>query len=151
MITNKFTPEYAKTLKSLHESGQSDELIAHVKALRVEGWPLSVVSEAVGVSKTSISKWSHKDTEFIPVEVPEYSRPHELTQFEITNLRLLTEKASKVRRFTDPQSPARIAALALEKSLISHKENGVTISDLARACGVTRRAINQRLEKYDAV
>lgn len=151
MIINELPPEYANKLKSLYESGQTEELIAHTKALRSEGWPLSVISDAVGVSKTSVSKWSHRDSEEQPPEVPEYVRPHELTPFEIKNLSLLTEKASKVRRFTDVQAPSRVAALALEKSLLAHKGNGVTISDLARACGVTRRAINQRLEKYDAV
>lgn len=151
MIINKFTPEYSEKLRSLYKSGQSDELICHVKALRESGWPLSIVSEAVGVSKTSISKWSIKESEDIPVETPDYDLPHELTPFEVQNLSLLTQKASTVRRHTSPNAPSRSAALALEKSIIAHKANGVSISDIARACGVTRRAINQRLDKYNAV
>lgn len=151
MTINEFTPEYIKTLSGLRESGHTDELICHVKALRSDGWPLSTISEAIGVSKTTISKWSTREASDYPVKVPEYRHPHVLSDFELTNLAILAENASKVRRFTAPQSSARASAMALEVSLLNYRKNGVSITDLARACGVTRRAINQRLEKYDNV
>lgn len=133
----------------MRESGQTSTYLSHVKALRLEGWPLSSISEVFGVSKTTISAWeTRSDYETEPVEVPPYPKPRELTDFEKDNLRLLTEKASKVRRFTDKNAPGRRSGLALEKTLIHLHAEGITITALAKACGVTRRAINQRLEKY---
>jgi len=59
----------------------------------------------------------------------------------------LAPEASLVRRFTAQDSPTRAAALELEDLLWHYKELGVTLNDLAKAAGVTRRAIAQRLEK----
>lgn len=148
-ISNTFTPEYATCLRGMRESGQTSTYLSHVKALRQEGWPLSSISEVLGVSKTTISAWeSRTDFELEPVEVPPYPKPRELSTFELNNLRLLTQKSSKVRRFTDKNAPGRRSALALEKTLLHLHAEGITITALAKACGVTRRAINQRMEKY---
>lgn len=133
----------------MRESGQTSTYLSHVKALRVEGWPLSAISEVFGVSKTTISAWESKsDYDPEPVEVPPYPKTRDLSFFEVENLRLLTEQASKVRRFTDKNAPGRRSALALEKTLLHLHGEGITITALAKACGVTRRAVNQRLEKY---
>lgn len=149
MNTQKLPQDYSKTLRGFRESGQTDTYLSHVKALRVEGWPLSAISEVFGVSKTTISTWeSRSDYDPCPVEVPTYPKTRNLSEFETQNLALLAEKASTVRRFTDPKAASRQAALVLERSLIALHAEGVTITELARACGVTRRAVNQRLEKY---
>lgn len=149
MTNSTFTPQYADFLREQRESGHTDTLLSHVKALRVAGWPLSAIAEIFKVSKTTISTWeSRTDYTPQPVEAPPYPKVRELSTFETQNLALLTKKASKVRRFTPKDSTARVSALALEKTLLHLHGEGITVSALARACGVTRRAINQRLEKY---
>ena len=62
---------------------------------------------------------------------------------------VLAREASKVRRFTDPDAPSRDAAKELEELLHYHKERGASLNTLKVACGVSRRAIAQRLEKRD--
>lgn len=133
----------------MRESGQTSTYLSHVKALRVEGWPLSAISEVFGVSKTTISAWEGRsDYDAEPVEVPTYPKTRDLSHFETENLRILTEQSSRVRRFTDVNAPGRRSALVLEKTLLHLHGEGITITALAKACGVTRRAVNQRMEKY---
>lgn len=149
MTTTPFTPEYTKTLRDARESGHTSTYLSHVKALRTEGWPLSVIAEALQVSKTTVSAWERReDYTPEPVSVPPYPKIRELSDFERQNLTLLTKKSSKVCRFTPQNAPGRTSALALEKTLLHLHAEGITVTELAKACGVTRRAINQRLEKY---
>lgn len=149
MNKTTFTPEYEDILRNARESGHTSTYLSHVKALRDEGWPLSVIAETFNVSKTTISTWENRtDYEPEPVTVPPYPKTRTLSEFETQNLALLTQKASSVRRFTPKDAPSRQSALALEKTLLHLRSEGISVSELARACKVTRRAINQRLEKY---
>lgn len=149
MNNTSFTPEYTDFLREARESGHTSTYLSHVKALRDEGWPLSVIAEALQVSKTTISTWE-KRTDYTPepVKHPPYPKTRSLSSFETQNLALLTQKASSVRRFTPKDAPSRQSALALEKTLLHLRSEGFTVTELAQACKVTRRAINQRLEKY---
>lgn len=148
MTTNELTPTYVSELRELRESGQTDEFLSHIHALRSSGWPLSALATALEVSKTTVVKWGNKEHDTKDVDTPKYSTPPILSDVEVSVLAELTSKSSKVRRFTAPNSPARRSAEALEAMLLDLRGKGVTVSALSRACGVSRRAINQRLEKY---
>lgn len=135
-------------LKTLYVSDR-DGFIALVKALRFSNWPLSVLSDMMGLSKTTISRWEKKETSLPLPDVPEYPKNRHISDRESLKLYQLSEKASKVRGMTPDKSPYRIAQRELEQLLLEYHANGVTVSELARHCGVTRRAIYQRLEKYE--
>lgn len=150
------------TLKSLREEDK-DRFYALVAALRANKWPLRAFSEGLNVSRSIVSIWEKKGKEIegqnldglvesLPEETlssrarPMYSS-YSLSDEQKDTLRELTTEASKVRRFTDPKSPARAAAAELEDLLHTHRDKGASLADLAAACGVSRRAVAQRLEK----
>lgn len=148
MTTNTLPSEYVSELRGLRESGQSDLFLSHIKSLRDSCWPLSTLATALDVSKTTVAKWGNKDFDTKEVETPPFYIPPTISDIEASVLAELTKKSSTVRRFTAPNSPARKAAEALESMLLDLRSKGVSVTDLAKACGVTRRAINQRLDKY---
>lgn len=148
MKSNNLGPEYTAHLLDVYESGLSDTFLSHIAQLRESGWPLSVIATALHVSKTTVAKWANKEHDTIKVETPEYYTPPIITDVEKAVLEDLASKSSKIRRFTPINSPARKSAQALEAMLVSFKDKGVSVSDLALACGVSRRAVNQRLDKY---
>jgi lambda repressor-like predicted transcriptional regulator len=133
----------------------------YVASLRKNKWPLRAISQPLGVSRSIVQIWENKVAENTPLPVTEqlpkaiddqvkpiYLR-YELSDEESTRMYVLAREASKVRRFTDSDSPAREAALELEELLHYHKERGASLNTLKVACGVSRRAIAQRLEKRD--
>lgn len=140
--------EIQSTLVALYSSNKS-QFIALVKSLRENNWPLSVISDMIGLSKTTVSRWEKKETSEPLPETPEYPKNRQVTSEESQRLSSLTKSASRVRGMTPEKSPYRIAQRELEELLVYLHENGVTVSELARHCGVTRRAIYQRLEKYE--
>lgn len=137
----------------------SDQFYALVASLRNNKWPLRAIADPLKVSRSIVSDWQKKAqqdqvlpvSEQLPPIVPKqvksvYAR-YTLTEQQQNELRELAGTASRVRRYTDKNAPSRLAAQRLEELLHEHKENGASLSQLARACGVTRRAISQRLEK----
>lgn len=137
-----------------------DEFHALIKALRNEGWPLRAIAAPFAVSRTAIMDWEKKcKPDAVLPEVPELplpepkdrvnsSKKYTLTEGEIKNLHDLTEKASKVRRYTDQNAPSRSAARQLEELLIEYSNNGISRTQLAQYCGVSDSAIKQRLRKH---
>lgn len=151
IFTQELPSEYISALQEIKKSGQSEEFLSHIQELRHSGWPLSSIATALGVSKTAVSKWEHKKFTPIPQlspSPPTYNRPYTLTQEQEQELFSLSQQASTVRGLTPQNSPARKAAHTLEALLIRYRELNTSVTDLAKACNVTRRAINQRLEKY---
>ena len=150
--------ETAQTLKTLKDT-DIDEFYRYVKALRKEGWPLRAIAEPLGAARSVIAVWEDKagnpstlpKVEQLPDDLPREVKPiyiHlELTEEETKRLRALAESASQVRRFTDPSAQSRRDAAELEDLLHDYQDAGASLSVLAEACGVTRRAIAQRLEK----
>lgn len=136
------------TLVHLYEHSR-EEFIAFVKSLRLNNWPLSTISDMMGLSKTTISRWEKKETTSPLPETPIYPKNRPISEEESQNLHSLAQKASKVRGMTPEKSPYRLAQKELEALLLKFYQEGVTISELAKHCGVTRRAIYQRLEKYE--
>lgn len=150
------TVEKLKYLKNVNTS----EFYRYVLSLRNNKWPLRAIAKPLNVSRSIVSVWERKATtdnlpivEQLPPTLPREMRSvyskHVLTIEQSNELRLLAKEASKVRRFTAENSPSRQAAAKLEKLLKSYKEQGASLSQLATACEVTRRAIAQRLEKDD--
>lgn len=150
MTKQKLTPDYVNTLQNTRE-GQPELFLTLIQALRASGWPLSYLASALGVSKTAVSKWEskipHQDFTPATIENPPRYLKRNLSAFEAQQLSLLTKQACTVRRFTDPNAPSRNAAKVLEEMLHRFRAEGVTVTQLAHACGVTRRAVSQRLEK----
>lgn len=140
--------EVSNNLKELYEQDR-EQFIALVKSLRLSNWPLSVISDMIGLSKTTVSRWEKKETSAPLPETPIYPKNRQVSEEESIILANLAKKASKVRGMTPEKSPYRVAQQELEQLLLSLYQKGVTVSELARHCGVTRRAIYQRLEKYE--
>lgn len=134
-----------------------EEFYALVKALKTEGWSLRAIASAAEVSRTSVHNWLDKHDESFPLPpvpkmpVPDPPEPvEEIPAKEQAGiLRSLAAEASHVRRFTDPTSSAKIAAVRLEEMLIEYSNLGVSRAELARICGVSDSSIKQRLRKYN--
>lgn len=132
-----------------------------VASLRKNKWPLRAISDPLGVSRSIVQIWENKapentplpESEQLPKAIDEQVKPiylrYELSDEESMRMYVLAREASKVRRFTDNDSPSRDAARELEELLHYHKDRGASLNTLKVACGVSRRAIAQRLEKRD--
>lgn len=139
-----------------------DEFYAHVAALKNSGWSLRAVSEPLGVSRTAVSGWVKKHNPSkvktpkvpsppIPEKTVKATRQREegytLSENQSQQLRKLTQEASSVRRFTDPNARSRKAAQELEDLLRGYIDLGVSKKRLSEHCGVSDSAIKQRLRK----
>lgn len=164
MTTTKPLPRLSEetilALKTLRAENK-EAFYSYVKALRVEGWSLKAIGDACDVSKTAASNWERAwrpsfspilpEVEPLPKAPTKTRTPRtekvELTPNESQELRDLTLSASKVRRYTDAHSESRKAAERLEELLEEYISAGVTVTDVAKACGVSRSAIAQRRRK----
>ena len=149
-----------KKLQRLREAEDRTSFYDHIASLRVNSWTLKSIAEALDVSRSSVSIWeskSVKDPEDLPETVqlpsdidssikPIYAR-FDLTEDQSAELYVLTKTAAKVRRYTKDNDPAREAARKLEDLLHMYKDQGASLNALKIACGVSRRAVAQRLEK----
>ena len=157
-IKHTLPEEAVRTLKVLRSTDEN-EFHAYVKSLRAAKWSLRSIADSLGVSHSVVAVWTRKADGTSTLSVPtipqsaqqqsgltRLPKVHISTQDE-KRIAELAPEASLVRRFTAQDSPTRAAALELEDLLWHYKELGVTLNDLAKAAGVTRRAIAQRLEK----
>jgi transcriptional regulator with XRE-family HTH domain len=154
------SPDTVQTLKDLREN-DNPAFLLYVKALRSAQWPLRAISEPLSVSRTTVSNWelgapssaSLPEVEQLPLAAPKdrtkAQKKVTLTPEEAEALHRLTEEASTVRRFTDANSQSRQSARLLESMLYNYREKGHTLTELAKACDVSRSAIAQRLRKTD--
>lgn len=158
----KLSRETVNHLKDLYEQDDKQPFYALVVALRKNRWPLRAIADALGKSRSIVNIWETKLDPRTPVPVAEdlpevineqvkpiYMR-YTIPEDEAVRLAVLTAKASRVRRFTAPDSPGRVAAKQLEEALYEHRKKGASLNNLRIACGVSRRAVAQRLEKYIA-
>lgn len=158
--TPELPEETVQMLKKLRNEEDRTPFHDHVASLRVNGWTLKSIADALHVSRSIVSIWESKsiknpedlpETIQLPTDIDERIRPiysrYELSTDQATELYVLTEKASKVRRYTKANDPAREAARELEDLLHKYKSEGASLNQLKNACGVSRRAIAQRLEK----
>jgi transcriptional regulator with XRE-family HTH domain len=153
------SPDTVETLKELR-TNDTPAFLLHVKALRAAQWPLRAVSEPLGVSRTTVSNWELgapagdlPEVEQMPLTAPKERTKAQkkvtLTMDEAAELHRLTEEAATVRRFTDANAQSRQSARLLESMLYNYREKGHTLTELAKACDVSRSAIAQRLRKTD--
>lgn len=144
------TPESVpQALLDLYSKDDKDDFIALVQSLRQNHWPLSSISAIMDLSKTTISRWEKKETSSSLPETPPYPEKSQVSEETSQKLASLAQKASRVRGMTPEKSPYRVAQKELEALILELHKKGVTVSEIARHCNVTRRAIYQRLEKYE--
>lgn len=154
------SPETVNQLTALRETDK-DAFYALIVALRSKNWPLRAIAEALGVSRTAVQGWERKyqpgtplpDAEWAPTPSPKDrtsgTKKKELSAEEADDLRKLAEEASTVRRYTDQNSASRRSADLLESKLYTyHGVKGISLTQLAEACDVSRSAIAQRLRKF---
>lgn len=152
------SPDTVDKLTALRDTDK-DAFYALVKALRSNNWPLRAIAEPLGVSRTAVQGWERKATPIQPPEAEIMPTPppkertsgtprKNLSDDECQTLRELAEEASTVRRYTDENSPSRRSAALLESKLYTYRIKGISLTQLADACGVSRSAIAQRLRKY---
>jgi predicted DNA-binding protein YlxM (UPF0122 family) len=153
------SPDTVNQLVALRETDK-DAFYALIVALRSKNWPLRAIAEPLGVSRTAVQGWERKSTAGTPLpeaEAMPTPPPKErtsgtpkksLSDEECQTLRELAEEASTVRRYTDQNAPARRSADLLESKLYTYHNNGITLTQLAQACEVSRSAIAQRLRKF---
>lgn len=158
-VLPELSPSTIQHLSELRDKEDKEEFYLHVASLRRNSWPLRAIAEPLGVSRSIVNIWETKidplaklpEVEELPKQISEQVKPiysrYELSKEDAQTLWDLAREASKVRRYTDPDSPAREAARELEDLLHFHKEKGASLNTLKDACGVSRRAIAQRLEK----
>lgn len=165
--TNAKLPGYvADELRDLRESNDS-EFLSTILALRAKGWPLRAIGDVFQVTRAAVQNWvvrAQNDEVIVSaaetVSVPEIPLGMRGTRLKVKKLvpdvpesdreviRSLTEEASVVKRWTPEGSRAREAALELENLLYHYSvERRVSVTKLAQYAGVTRRAVQQRIEK----
>jgi hypothetical protein len=165
MAPDNVLPELSEStiqrLLELRSMEDKEEFYLHIASLRRNSWPLRAIAEPLGVSRSIVNIWETKidplaplpEVEALPKQISEQVKPiyskYELSEEDSRKLWHLAREASKVRRYTDPDSPSREAARELEDLLHYHKERGASLNTLKNACGVSRRAVAQRLEKRD--
>lgn len=146
---------------------QDSQFFINIVALHESGWSLQDIADSFEVSKSAVANWEKKGKELgqhmvtvYPPNIPVKPKkpvaasktpkpePPSLTLDEQKTILKLAQAASKVSRNTAVDAPSRKAARDLEMRLyFFHHEQGISLSKLAAAAGVTRRAIAQRLEK----
>ena len=160
-VLPELSPSTIQQLSDLRSKEDKEDFYLHVASLRRNSWPLRAISEPLGVSRSIVNIWETKIdplaklpvTESLPKQISEQVKPiyskYELSDEESQVLWDLAREASKVRRYTDADAPSREAARELEDLLHHHKDRGASLNTLKNACGVSRRAVAQRLEKRD--
>jgi hypothetical protein len=154
------SPDTVNKLMALRDTDK-DSFYALVWVLRAINWPLRAIAEPLGVSRTAVQGWERKATaepplpeaETMPTPPPKErtsgTPKKNLSDEECQTLRKLADEASTVRRYTDENAPARRSAALLESKIYTYRIKGITLTQLAEACGVSRSAIAQRLRKFN--
>jgi predicted DNA-binding protein YlxM (UPF0122 family) len=167
---NLLAKNFVKNMNYLR-SKQNPQFYLNIVALHGQGWSLQEIADSFEVSKSAVANWEKKGKSItdpdelqqllydipakpqkpqVALKAPKPAQPS-LSISEQQEILKLAQMASKVSRNTAPNAPSRIAAAKLEAHLYYyHVKVGVSLSKLAAAAGVTRRAIAQRLEKEKA-
>lgn len=158
----------AEILRDLRERGETRQLHGRVLALRNQSWPLRAIADVIGVSRMSVQIWGRdavEDPELVELAgtldvppLPDNARGSRVTGRKMKvdvppkdrdRLKELAVSARQVRRWTPPNAPERVASHELDRRVLTYLNRGVTAMDIARAAGVTRRAIAARLERIE--
>ena len=167
--TNAELPDIERArLLELRADPDQRKLHERVVALRRKKWPLRAIGEAIGVSRMSVHVWEAQVNENpdalarvdkiddVP-DLPLYARGSGAVLRKVKvgippedqeKLAELAQKARAVRRWSPPDSPERLASAELDTLVMKYADRrGVTMMDIARYAGVTRRAIVARVER----
>lgn len=157
----KLPPSEIQLLKTLNYN----ETVVRVKALFNEGWTLAAIGAAFYPSKgrSSIKAWVDRPTPpnvvvDVPIPNPNYKTPKNgyvrktpvspgISPDDQWNLHHYAPIAKRYRSGMTSTSPESIANVAMDKLVKQLRDADVTIAEIARAAGVTHRAISRRLSK----
>jgi hypothetical protein len=156
------TPDLPKSEADFLASLSKEQLWRRVKDLNDAGWTLQSIADAFSPPRrrSTIRSWVTKDTpefEFItatpnpPQQKPKSRRkrpkspgiPHD----EQLRIARLSPLARRFRARTNPSSTSFTANQELTNIAGLLYNKGVTVSELARASGVTYRAMKRRVDK----
>lgn len=159
------TPDLPKSEAAFLASLSKEQLWRRVRDLNEAGWTLQSIADAFDPPRrrSTIRSWVIKDTpecEFITATpIPPKSKPRSRRkrppspgipidqQLQIARLSPL---ARRYRARTNPGSASFTANSKLTEISSELYQKGVTVSELARASGVTYRAMKRRVDKANS-
>jgi hypothetical protein len=156
------TPDLPKSEAILLASLSKEQLWRRVKDLNDAGWTLQSIADAFDPPRrrSTIRSWVIKDTpecEFItatptppqPKAKSRRKRPRSpgIPHDEQLRIARLSPLARRFRARTNPSSTSFTANQELTNIAGLLYNKGVTVSELARASGVTYRAMKRRVDK----
>ena len=140
------------------------ELLTRVHQLYHEGWTLSAIGTAFDPPKgrSTVKAWVDQNHTSNPVDVPIPSPAHKTPKngyqrltpvspgvppITAEELRRLAPVAQQYRAKTPSSSRPAVANALMDQIVKDLRTNNVSIADIARAAGVTHRAIAKRLSR----
>lgn len=160
-----------KTVSELREL-EGDALYTKIRTLRDNGWTLRSIAAPLNVSRTTVQNWTVKaqqaleeapETVETPSEANEptpslfsygsnvrpFKIPKDIPPKDIKVMQDLRERSKGKTRWTPENSDAAIASRELDKYISKYAQRKVPLQTIARHLGVTRRAVAQRIEKFE--
>lgn len=140
------------------------ELLTRVHQLYHEGWTLSAIGAAFDPPKgrSTVKAWVDQNHTSNPVDVPIPSPAHKTPKngyqrltpvspgvppITAEELRRLAPIAQQYRSRTPSSSKPAVANALMDQIVKDLRTNNVSIADIARAAGVTHRAIAKRVAR----
>ena len=157
----KLPPSEIQLFKTL----DYNHTVVRVKALFAAGWTLASIGAAFYPSKgrSSVKAWVDRPTPpnvvvDVPIPDPNYKTPKNgyvrktpvspgISPGDAWDLQHHAAVAKRYRSGMASTSREAIANAAMDKLVRQLKDADVTIAEIARAAGVTHRAISRRLSK----
>ncbi len=146
---------------------QPNNLKSRLSRLHKAGWSLSILSRSIGVPKTTIHFWvknSSFDSTTSHIAIPKAVVPikkllplskglrtrslkPKVPPQLVPRLRELSLQSRRYRARTPKGSSAALANTELTQLAVNLRHQGVPTSDIARAAGVSYRAMARRISK----
>ena len=155
--------EAVQRLQELKALEDPTQFHSYLLGLRAAGWPLRAIADPFNVTRVTAKNWESRalntEVEADPVvpllpldvrgmKVRAKRIPPGIPTKDRERIAALSVEARKVRRWTLDGSSEKLAAEELEQLIYKYVvERKVPAAVFARAAGVTRRAIMQRVEK----
>jgi hypothetical protein len=155
-------PEETSFLRELRQSRELPPLRARVRELARQGWSQAAIARALDTYRSTVRSWlyyaDHSTTApacrsaRVPLLAPELAQQVRVTVLaarlssdQALELRFLSRSARRVRGHTPALSESRDAAARLDVLLARYRAQGVRLTDLSLACGVTSGALRARV------
>lgn len=150
-------PVFAELLRIMH-AGEDPRLDAVMELAYANGWTLTAMASALGVTRERIRQRVARATGFVDIPVPLPPRHQTPPPPPDRRLRLKPELAEQLREMCavastvnggmDVDDPARRVSERFSAQLAAYVEQGVSIYHLAQVLGVTFGAIRSRLVRH---